>query len=85
MRIVAVGRAREVSGFALAGVEMRPCATAADADAAVTALARGLDVPGLLVVSPWAGRAAARAIARVRERPAPPVVVVLPEIGEAEP
>jgi vacuolar-type H+-ATPase subunit F/Vma7 len=85
MRIVAVGRAREVGGFALGGVETRPCAAAADAEAAVTALTRGQDVPGLLVVSPWAGRAAARAIAHLRERPAPPVVVVLPEIGEEEP
>lgn len=85
MRIVVVGRAHETGGFALAGVETLPCASAADAAAALTTLADAAPPPGLVVVSRWAERAAAAEIARIRERSRPPVVVALPDIEEARP
>jgi vacuolar-type H+-ATPase subunit F/Vma7 len=79
MRVVMVGRAPEVRGFALAGVETRRCANAAEAQGAVTLLADERPAPGLVIVSPWAATAAARAIAHARRRSRPPVIVVLPE------
>ena len=58
MRLVVVGRAEEVAGFALAGVETAVCAAAGEVDTVVSELAaRGA---GLIFVSPWATRHAAR-------------------------
>jgi vacuolar-type H+-ATPase subunit F/Vma7 len=80
MRIVAVGRAVDVRGFALAGVETRCCSTDAEARVAVPRLAAERPAPGLVVLSPWAATVAARALARIRgDTTRPPVLVVLPE------
>jgi vacuolar-type H+-ATPase subunit F/Vma7 len=79
MRLVVVGRAEEVAGFALAGVETAGCAAAGEVDTVVAELAaRGA---GLIFVSPWATRHAARSIAEARQRKGPPVIVTLPESG----
>jgi vacuolar-type H+-ATPase subunit F/Vma7 len=77
--MVAVGRADEVGGFALAGVEVRPCTTPAEAEAVMATVVQETPPAGLVVVSAWANRAAARVIARLRQRRTPPVVVTLPE------
>jgi vacuolar-type H+-ATPase subunit F/Vma7 len=79
MRIVAVGRAVDVRGFALAGVETRRCESAAEAHATLLQVADERPAPGLVVVSPWVGTIAPRAIAKIRSAATrPPVVVVLP-------
>jgi vacuolar-type H+-ATPase subunit F/Vma7 len=83
MRIVAVGRAIDLRGFALAGAETRCCESAAEANAALLQLADERSAPGLVVVSPWASAVAARAVATIRgDTTRPPVVVVLPEPRE---
>jgi hypothetical protein len=86
MRIVAVGRAVDVRGFALAGAETRCCESAAEAHAALLEIAGEKPAPGLVVVSPWAGAVAARAVAKIRSATTrPPVVVVLPQRQERRP
>jgi vacuolar-type H+-ATPase subunit F/Vma7 len=75
MRLLVAGQAREIQGFALAGVEVVACDTPTEAHAVVDGL--GTDV-GLLIVSQWFGRAAGERLARIRERNGPPVVLVLP-------
>lgn len=83
MKIVAVGRAVDVQGFALAGAETRCCESAAEAHAALLQLAEERPAPGLVVVSPWVGAVAARAVAKIRAAATrPPVVVILPEHHE---
>ena len=83
MRIVAVGRAIDLRGFALAGAETRCCESAAEAHAALLQVADERPAPGLVVVSPWASAVAARAVAKIRgDTTRPPVVVVVPEPRE---
>jgi vacuolar-type H+-ATPase subunit F/Vma7 len=83
MRIVAVGRAIDVRGFALAGAETRCCETAADAHAMLLQVAEERPAPGLVVVSPWVGTVAPRALATIRGAATrPPVVVLLPDRPE---
>lgn len=79
MRIVAVGRAVDVRGFALAGVETRRCEAAAEAHATLLQVADERPAPGLVVISPWVATVAPRAVAKIRSAATrPPVVVVLP-------
>lgn len=73
------GRGDEVSGFALAGVETARCDSPADADRLVGSLADESGGVGLLIVSPWVERHAARAIAAARRHKGPPVIVVVPD------
>jgi vacuolar-type H+-ATPase subunit F/Vma7 len=75
MRLVVAGRARDVRGFALAGVETVSCETAMQARAALDGL--GTDV-GLFIVSPWFARATRDRLTWLREHKGPPVVLVLP-------
>jgi vacuolar-type H+-ATPase subunit F/Vma7 len=75
MRLLVAGRARDVRGFAVAGVETVPCETAPQARAAIDDL--GDDV-GLFVVSQWFEQATGDRLARLRGRKGPPVVLVLP-------
>ena len=82
MRLVVVGRAHEVAGFALAGVETAICITGPEADAVVSSLASQSQTAGLILVAPWVGRSAHRAIGEVQRRKGPPVIVTLPDIGE---
>ena len=80
MRLVVVGRADELTGFALAGVETAACASPEDANGRVAILGGAGSDAGLVIVSPWAGRHAAHAIAGVRRRKGPPVIVVIPDL-----
>ena len=75
MRLIAAGRASEVRGFALAGVETIACETTERATAIVEGL--GTDV-GLLIVSDWFAQAAAPQLSVLRARKGPPVVLTLP-------
>jgi vacuolar-type H+-ATPase subunit F/Vma7 len=75
MRLVVAGRARDVRGFAVAGVETIPCETAAEAQALLDGLAADI---GLLIVPRWFEQATAARLARLRERKGPPVIVALP-------
>jgi vacuolar-type H+-ATPase subunit F/Vma7 len=79
MKIVALGRAEEIRGFALAGVATVVCQTAQDADEIVTRLGSREADAGLLIVARWVGQAAGPAIARMRATQAPPIVLVLDE------
>jgi vacuolar-type H+-ATPase subunit F/Vma7 len=75
--MVAVGRASEVRGFALAGVETARCETTQEAELVLEAIASDASV-GLLMVPAWLER-----VARFRGRgPAGrrgPIVLVLPQ------
>jgi len=79
MRLVAVGRAGELTGFALAGVEIASCDSPADADPLVAGLTDAGAAVGIVIVSPWIGRHAARSISAARRRRGPPVIVVVPD------
>jgi vacuolar-type H+-ATPase subunit F/Vma7 len=76
--MIALGRAEEVRGFALAGVETALCATAQQADALLMTCGADATV-GLVMVPPWVEQQAPAALARVRARRRAPVVLVLPE------
>ena len=76
MRLVAIGRAADVRGFALAGVEVVACETEGEADETLRSLGADPTV-GLVVVPAWIGQVAA-AIERVRSRQGPAVILVLP-------
>jgi vacuolar-type H+-ATPase subunit F/Vma7 len=82
MRLVVVGRAHEVAGFALAGVETAVCSTDDEAETLVSSLAAPGEAAGLILVAPWVDRSAQRVIAAVRRRKGPPVIVSLPGSGE---
>ena len=75
MKFIVAGRASEVRGFALAGVETIACETSERATAIVDGL--GTDV-GLLIVSDWFAQAAAPGLSVLRARTGPPVVLTLP-------
>ena len=75
MKLIVAGRASEVRGFALAGVETIACETTERATAIVDGL--GTDV-GLLIVSDWFAQAAAPRLSLLRARKGPPVVLTLP-------
>lgn len=86
MRLVIVGGSREITGFALAGVETAVCEPGDDANALISSLADPEAGVGLVIVSPSAGRAAGAAIHRLRRRKGPPVIAELPEVrDEASP
>ena len=78
MRLMVAGRAAEVRGFALAGVETAECESDEQANALI------IDLPGdvgLLIVSPWVAHAAADRLRAIRDRKGPPVVFTLPADG----
>jgi vacuolar-type H+-ATPase subunit F/Vma7 len=84
MRIVVVGRPRDVRGFSLAGVETSECRSAGEAPAEIAALAAPQSGVGLLIVSAWAADAARAPIAAIRAQHGPPVVLELPSEIEDE-
>ena len=75
MRLVVAGRAHDVRGFAVAGVETVSCETAMHAQAALDSLAPDV---ALFIVSRWFAHATGDRLTRLRERKGPPVVFVLP-------
>jgi len=82
MKLVVVGRADEVTGFTLAGVETVACDASMDAARVVESVAAPAAGAGLVLVSPWIARYAGRAIAAVQQRKGPPVITVIPGLGE---
>ena len=73
------GRSGEVTGFALAGVEIASCDSPAEADQLVAGLTDAGAAVGIVIASPWIGRHASRSIAAARRRKGPPVIVVIPD------
>jgi vacuolar-type H+-ATPase subunit F/Vma7 len=80
--MVVVGRAREITGFALAGVETLVCEPGDDATALLGNLADPDAGVGLVIVTPSAGRAAAAVIHSLRRRKGPPVIAELPDVDD---
>jgi vacuolar-type H+-ATPase subunit F/Vma7 len=78
VKIVAVGRADDTRGFALAGVEIVSCRTPGEADAVISALSADAHV-GVVIVPAWLNRVAPALVARVRARRRGPVLIVLPD------
>jgi vacuolar-type H+-ATPase subunit F/Vma7 len=76
--MIALGRAEDVRGFALAGVETVRCDTPDEAGRLVLSLGAEASV-GLVIVPGWIGRAAGRSISSVRNRRRAAIVLVLPE------
>lgn len=82
MKLIFVGRTDEVAGFALAGAQTVTCDAPENAASTVEHVsAEGGDV-GLVLVSPWIARHAARAIDAVQQRKGPPVISIVPELGD---
>jgi vacuolar-type H+-ATPase subunit F/Vma7 len=81
MRLLVAGRAHEIRGFTLAGVETVRCDTRAQAKTIVDGL--GADI-GLLIVSRWFQQAAGEHLAKIRDRSGRPIVLTLPEEREGE-
>jgi vacuolar-type H+-ATPase subunit F/Vma7 len=75
---VALGRAEDIRGFALAGVETAVCETPHEAETLMNALGAVESRVGLLMVSAWVTRAAPSAVERSRQKDGPPIVLVLP-------
>jgi vacuolar-type H+-ATPase subunit F/Vma7 len=75
MRLVVAGRADEIRGFALAGVETAECHSVEHANAVLSGVSRDV---GLLIVSAWVAQAAEDRLRAVRDRKGPPVVLTLP-------
>lgn len=75
--MIALGRADDIRGFALAGMETARCETPQEAAALLAQFGADATI-GLLVVPPWLDRAAPAAIARVRALRRAPVVLALP-------
>jgi vacuolar-type H+-ATPase subunit F/Vma7 len=80
MRLIVVGRPDEVRGFALAGVDIAVCDAAAAAAPLVEQVSA--DGAGLVLVSPWIARHAARTIASLQRRKGPPVISIIPGLAE---
>jgi vacuolar-type H+-ATPase subunit F/Vma7 len=76
--MIALGRADDVRGFALAGVETARCDTPDEARRLVLSLGADATV-GLVLVPAWIGHAAGVSIASVRNRRRAAIVLVLPE------
>ena len=86
MRLVVVGHSREVTGFALAGVETVVCEPGDDANAVIGGLSDAAAGVGLVIVCPSVGRVAAATIHKLRRRKGPPVIAELPRArDEASP
>ena len=85
MRLVVVGSAREITGFALAGVETVACEPCDDPATVISDLARADAAVGVVVVSASAARAAAAVIRTLRRRKGPPVITELPATTEEPP
>ena len=82
MKLIFVGRTDEVAGFALAGAQTVICDAPEHAASTVEHIsAEGGDV-GLVLVSPWIARHATRAIEVIQKRKGPPVISVVPELGD---
>jgi vacuolar-type H+-ATPase subunit F/Vma7 len=81
MRLVVVGRAGELTGFRLAGVETAECASVEDAARVVQALCSEASGAGLVILSPWAGAHATHAVRDSRGK-RPPIVMVMPVAGD---
>jgi vacuolar-type H+-ATPase subunit F/Vma7 len=79
MRLIVVGRPEEVCGFALAGVDIVVCDAAAAAAARVERVSA--DGAGLVLVTPWIARHAARTIAALQRHKGPPVVSIIPGLS----
>jgi vacuolar-type H+-ATPase subunit F/Vma7 len=77
MRLIVVGRAEEVCGFALAGVDIVVCDAAAAAAPLVERVSA--DGAGLVLVTPWIAQHAARTIAALQRRKGPPVISIIPD------
>jgi vacuolar-type H+-ATPase subunit F/Vma7 len=76
MTMAVIGSADEVRGFALAGVEAVACGTAAEAAAALDALAQHPRV-AVLIVTQAIADALPASIERLQNRVEPPIVIVL--------
>jgi vacuolar-type H+-ATPase subunit F/Vma7 len=78
MRIVVVGRAVDLRGFALAGVETVVCRTPTEVEPVVSRLGLRPAGVGLLILSPWAAALGRQATSAIRASQGPPVVLELP-------
>lgn len=80
MRIVVLGNAEDVRGFALAGVHGQVCRDARQAEANLAHIAAHAAEVGLLLISSSVARLAMRTVERLREREGGPTVIVLPDM-----
>ena len=85
MKVLLVGTGEDARGFALAGVAVRACETAADAAAALSA-ARDPDAEvGLVLVTPGVAQRAPEAVRAFLRSTPPPALLVLPGRRESAP
>ena len=84
MTLVLLGDADDARGFRLAGVESTVCRTRDDVERAVAALlASGARPTGVVLVSESVYQLAPSVMDALQDRPRWPILVVLPEQGNA--
>ena len=79
MRLVLLGDADDVRGFALAGVEGRVCHDRGTAESALAQIAAPGAEVGLVLISATVAGLASRALERLGRQEGSPAVVILPE------
>jgi len=81
MKVIVLGDADDVHGFALLGVQGQTCQDAREAETHLTRIGAPDAAVGLVMIAPRVARLAARTVERLRQREGGPAVVVLPEIS----
>ena len=81
MKILVLGAAADVRGFALAGVDGRVVSDAGSARREIDRVASAGEEIGLLMVSASLAQALQPDLARLRAAGPPPAILVLPETG----
>jgi len=79
VRIVVLGDADDVRGFALAGVEGQVCQDLGAAESALAQIGARAGEVGLLLISAAVAGFAPSAVERLRRQEGGPAVVILPE------
>jgi vacuolar-type H+-ATPase subunit F/Vma7 len=84
MRIVVLGDADDVRGFALVGVHGQVCRDAREAEAHLARIPTQATEVGLVLISSSVARLATRTVERLREREGGPTVIVLPDTANGD-
>lgn len=84
MRIVVLGDADDVSGFALVGVHGQVCGAAREAETHLAGVATQAAEVALVLISSSVAGLARRTIERMRDLEGGPTVIVLPDMANGD-
>jgi vacuolar-type H+-ATPase subunit F/Vma7 len=80
VRIIVLGDADDVRGFALAGVEGHVCQDLGAAESTLAQIGAQVGEVGLVLISAAVAGLASRAVERLRRQEGSPAVVILPQV-----